>query len=228
MYKIPKTFYDKLKEGIDYRDVKGNVVKNTILTYDSIRPFSYAYCSDTSFFPKIVDQIKNIDILYVATFERRKNLLTLIKGFKILKDELKVDYKLVLAGSTYINGDNKVLLEIKKYIKENNLFNSILMPGYIDKKKALYFYNNSLMYVFPSIDEGFGTGDADFCDRAEERMKQFERDVLHWINYDYVVINEDLKKCFQRIKNLIDAEINNGSKDYDLEFIREHINRLTF
>ena len=95
-------------------------------------------------------------ILHVGTFERRKNLLTLIKGFKILKDELKVDYKLVLAGSTYINGDNKVLLEIKKYIKENNLFNSILMPGYIDKKKALYFYNNSLMYVFPSIDEGFG------------------------------------------------------------------------
>ncbi len=63
---------------------------------------------------------------------------------------------------------------------------------------------------------------------AEERMKQFERDVLHWINYDYVVINEDLKKCFQRIKNLIDAEINNGSKDYDLEFIRKHISRLTF
>mgnify|MGYP001434519971 FL=1 len=24
-----------------------------------------------------------------------------------------------------------------------------------------------------AIDEGFGTGDADFCDRAEERMKQF-------------------------------------------------------
>ena len=27
---------------------------------------------------------------------------------------------------------------------------------------------------------------------AEERMKQFERDVLHWINYNYVVINDDL------------------------------------
>ena len=23
---------------------------------------------------------------------------------------------------------------------------------------------------------------------AEERMKQFGRDVLHWINYDYVVL----------------------------------------
>ena len=62
---------------------------------------------------------------------------------------------------------------------------------------------------------------------AEERMKQFERDVLHWINYDYVVINDDLDKCFLRIKNLIDAEVNDGSKDYDSKFIREHINKLT-
>jgi guanylate kinase len=62
---------------------------------------------------------------------------------------------------------------------------------------------------------------------AEERMKQFERDVLHWINYDYVVINDNLENCFLRIKNLIDAEINDGSKDYDPEFIREHINKLT-
>ena len=62
---------------------------------------------------------------------------------------------------------------------------------------------------------------------AEERMKQFERDVLHWINYDYVIINDSLIKCFSKIKNLIEAEINNGSKDYDTEFIREHINKLT-
>ena len=62
---------------------------------------------------------------------------------------------------------------------------------------------------------------------AEERMKQFGRDVLHWINYDYVVINDDLKKCFSKINNLIEAEINNGSKDYDLEYIRSHVNKLT-
>ena len=33
---------------------------------------------------------------------------------------------------------------------------------------------------------------------AEERMKQFSRDVLHWINYDYVVINEDLENVIQK------------------------------
>ncbi len=62
---------------------------------------------------------------------------------------------------------------------------------------------------------------------AEERMKQFERDVLHWINYDYVVINDDINKCFEKITNLINAEINNGSKDYDLNFIRNHVEKLT-
>jgi len=62
---------------------------------------------------------------------------------------------------------------------------------------------------------------------AEERMKQFERDVLHWINYDYVVINDDLESCFLKIKNLIEAEINDGSRDYDANFIRKHIEKLT-
>ena len=62
---------------------------------------------------------------------------------------------------------------------------------------------------------------------VEERMKQFERDVLHWINYDYVVINDNLDDCYKKISKLIDAEISNGSKDYDLEFIRNHIEKLT-
>ena len=62
---------------------------------------------------------------------------------------------------------------------------------------------------------------------VEERMKQFERDVLHWINYDYVVINESIKNCLEKIENLIEAEINSGSKDYDLNFIRNHVEKLT-
>ena len=62
---------------------------------------------------------------------------------------------------------------------------------------------------------------------VEERMKQFERDVLHWINYDYVVINDDIKKCYEKIENLVEAEMNNGSKDYDINFIREHVEKLT-
>ena len=61
---------------------------------------------------------------------------------------------------------------------------------------------------------------------VEERMKEFDRDVLHWINYDYVIINENLKDCYSKINNLIEAEINNGSKDYDKKYIRKHVDKL--
>ena len=61
---------------------------------------------------------------------------------------------------------------------------------------------------------------------ADERMKQFDRDVLHWINYDYVVVNENLDKCYSKILNLIQAEMKNGSKDYDLNYIRSHVEKL--
>ena len=62
---------------------------------------------------------------------------------------------------------------------------------------------------------------------VDERMKEFSRDVLHWINYDYVIINDNLEECYSKISSLIDAEINNGSKDYDKDFIRKHIEKLT-
>jgi len=62
---------------------------------------------------------------------------------------------------------------------------------------------------------------------VDERMKEFSRDVLHWINYDYVVVNDNLEKCYSKIINLIEAEIANGSKDYDKEYIRKHVEELT-
>ena len=62
---------------------------------------------------------------------------------------------------------------------------------------------------------------------AEQRMREFGRDVLHWINYDYVVVNDDLNECYLKIEKLIDAEINNGSKDYDKDFIKNHVEKLT-
>ena len=62
---------------------------------------------------------------------------------------------------------------------------------------------------------------------VKERMDQFRYDVLHWINYDYVVINDTLDNCFTKILNLINAELNNGSKDYDKDFIRKHVEKLT-
>ena len=62
---------------------------------------------------------------------------------------------------------------------------------------------------------------------AEERMKVFSKDIQHWKNYDYVVINDNLQDCFNQIYNLIDSEINNFTNDYNKELIQKHINKLT-
>ena len=50
---------------------------------------------------------------------------------------------------------------------------------------------------------------------ANERMKQFGRDVLHWINYDYVVINDDLDKCYLKISNEL-STFGFGLKEFGL------------
>ena len=98
------------------------------------------------------------------------------------------------------------------------------------KNKKLDYKLITFFILPPSKEELFERlSNRDMKDKliAEERMKQFERDVLHWINYDYVVVNDNLDKCFSRINNLIEAEINNGSKDYDLEYVRSHVYKLT-
>ncbi len=61
---------------------------------------------------------------------------------------------------------------------------------------------------------------------ADERMKEFNKDVLHWTNYDYVVINDKLENCYKEISNLIESEVNKTKNEYNSKFIKDHINTL--
>ncbi|TXH24202.1 MAG: ribonuclease Z [Cyclobacteriaceae bacterium] len=61
---------NKLKAGEDLVDEAGNVLyRNDKLTLSPRKSRSYAYCSDTQYFEDIIEQIRNIDVLYhEATF----------------------------------------------------------------------------------------------------------------------------------------------------------------
>tara|TARA_Y100000590_G_scaffold1666_1_gene2114 strand:+ start:106 stop:738 length:633 start_codon:yes stop_codon:yes gene_type:complete len=61
---------------------------------------------------------------------------------------------------------------------------------------------------------------------VEERMRQFSKDVLHWVDYDYVVINDNLNDCYNEVNNLIKSEIDKISNTYDVDMIKKHINKL--
>ena len=92
-------------------------------------------------------------ILHIGSFEKRKDLITLIKAFRLVDDS---NLKLVLAGAQIINGNSEVLDEIKTFIVQNKLEDKVILTGYVSKEEASILYKNARIYVFPSLDEGFG------------------------------------------------------------------------
>jgi guanylate kinase len=60
----------------------------------------------------------------------------------------------------------------------------------------------------------------------KERMNQFKNDVLHWKEYDYIVINNDLEKCYQVIMSIIDCEKKGKKFLFDQNKIKEKISEL--
>ena len=59
----------EIKKGKDYIKEDKTIVKNSRLTHLPHKPRAYAFCSDTAYYPKLVEYIKDIDLLYhEATF----------------------------------------------------------------------------------------------------------------------------------------------------------------
>ena len=120
---------------------------------------------------------------------------------------------------------------IEKLEKGNNVLFDIDWQGADQIKNKSLDYKLITFFILPPSKKILfeRLSNRDMKDKliVEERMKQFERDVLHWINYDYVVINDNLQECYKKIHNLINAEIMDGSKNYDIEYIRKHIEKLT-
>ena len=68
-YNIPIAQIVKIKQGADFITETGETIPHEVLTTPPPAPLSYAFCSDTAFFPPIVDVIKGVNLLYhEATF----------------------------------------------------------------------------------------------------------------------------------------------------------------
>ena len=59
--------------------------------------------------------------------------------------------------------------------------------------------------------------------KVKKRMKGFKKDLLKWKEYNYVIINDDLKLCYKKIM----TAINNKKKiSFDRNFIHYHVKKL--
>ena len=131
------------------------VIKKTTLIDYVYQSFENVLDSKDNLESKI--QLPESYILHIGSFEKRKDLITLVKAFHVIKkQESNKKIKLVLAGAQVVNGNKKIIKQIKRYILNNDLENEVILPNYITKEDAHSYYKNALMYVFPSVDEGFG------------------------------------------------------------------------
>lgn len=87
-------------------------------------------------------------ILSVATLEPRKNLITLIRAFKLISEDYP-DLKLILVGKKGWQYDN-ILKEVE------TCKHKIIVTGHLNEDDLKLSYKNAEAFVFPSLYEGFG------------------------------------------------------------------------
>ena len=61
---------------------------------------------------------------------------------------------------------------------------------------------------------------------VEKRMNKFNEEVSHWNEYNYVVVNDDLNKCYNTILSIIMSEKKGLSQKQNLSDIQKKINEL--
>tara|TARA_B100001559_G_scaffold159068_1_gene133415 strand:+ start:1334 stop:1966 length:633 start_codon:yes stop_codon:yes gene_type:complete len=150
------------------------------------------------------------------------------ENFKKMIDEKEfLEYAKVFKN---FYGTTKSII-FKELYKGNNVIFDIDWQG--TRQIISQKLKNRLLTFFilpPSREELFRRlSNRDMKDKliAEERMKQFDKDILHWKDYDYVIINNDLESCYKEISDHIDSEIKKKKSTYDIDLIRDHIKILT-
>ena len=59
---------------------------------------------------------------------------------------------------------------------------------------------------------------------VKKRMSKAKAEISHWIEYDYIIINHDIKKSAKEVKTILDSE---RKKRIRQKFIFDFIDKLT-
>ena len=145
------------------------------------------------------------------------------KFLKLIKEKKFLEYAKVF--DNYYGSSKKLI--INKLNKGKNVIFDIDWQGTrkIRKKKLNY----SLLTIFilpPSKEELIRRlikREKKNIITVNKRMKEFKKDLLKWKDYDYVVINDDLTRCYNKIMKVIK---NNKKISFDKKFVSKHVKKL--
>ena len=127
----------------------------------------------------------------------------------------------------YGSTKSKVIERLKK--GENVIFDIDWQGTEQIKKKNLNYKLITFFILPPSKTELFNRlKNRDMKDKniVEERMKQFNEDINHWENYDFVVINDNIDRCYKEIIEFINKKIEKSDHTFDKKNIQNHIVNL--
>lgn len=90
-------------------------------------------------------------MLYTGVWRSHKNLVNLIKGFALLREDEGFEPQLVITGQ-----EDPYYPEVKRTVKELDLEHDVIFPGLVPENELVALYQAAKLYVFPSLYEGFG------------------------------------------------------------------------
>jgi glycosyltransferase involved in cell wall biosynthesis len=95
-------------------------------------------------------------ILHVGTIEKRKNLTTLLAAFEMLLQNNPQDLYLIIVGQK----SNKPTLKddaVFEMVAASSLLKEhVIFTGFLSDSQTATLYKHAALYVFPSVNEGFG------------------------------------------------------------------------
>ncbi len=103
--------------------------------------------------PKDPLKVGDYFFLFIGRLEERKNIVKIIEAFSLLKEELGLPHKLVLAGKPGY-GYDKIAEKIKSLKPE--IAKQIILPGFIKQEDMADVMSSATAFLYPSLYEGFG------------------------------------------------------------------------
>ncbi len=90
-------------------------------------------------------------VLYVGTFQPRKNVATLIRAYGMFRERTGLPHKLVLTGKP-----KYMYQSVLDALNEARFPDDIVLTGFVAEPDLPIYYNAAAVFAFPSLYEGFG------------------------------------------------------------------------
>ena len=117
-HNIPVYRLNVIKEGADFVTPDGRVIPNAVLTTDADKSVSYAYCSDTAYDTRVVDAVKDVDVLYhEATYGDDQQAKAAPRGHSTAREAARIA-SAAHVGRLYLGHFSKSILDEEPLVQQ--------------------------------------------------------------------------------------------------------------